>query len=700
MWPVILVLAGLGEPLELPAAPPEQPPADPAGPHEVDGVVVSGRRPDVSRRIDRQVYSLKGDPKAESSPVIEALATLPSVTVTPTGTVLLLGQPGVAILIDGRRPRDVTIALRTLSGADVDRIEVMTNPSAQMSPEGSAGIINIITRKRRIDGVSGNVLVSTDTLGSVSLNATPSVTLGRWGVSGALGTFRDVSPASSERTRRFFDGSGAVIGVDHERRRFEDIVEGASGAISVTHKPSDNVSATLKIDADQVTTHGEAVARHDASGATGEPFIERGETRGRVGGPGVSFDFERTGPRAGETLAVQISASGSDWSEVRNVSSTFMGGRPTERFRAAWSFEDLDLAAKVDYRRPGDGDREFAASIEWSRLERTVANSFTALEGLSPDLNFARTIHGERDTVAVAGSYQSPFGAWTVLPALRLQARRQLVEEASVAAARTTTDWFPSLHVKRSLMEGLDLSASYSRRVDYPDVNLLSSAIQRRSATDASTGNPDLEPRRTDAFEVRMDYQRETSSVSLTAYARESSETWAWISDIDADGVRISRPINSGRGASRGAELSFRGDFGDRVGYVLTGNIFYEELRMFDGAVFREDSGARYTANGELNYTSPARGALEGDRFQATFSLYGPQRGVDSEDDGFFQADLTWRRQLTSKAAVTLSIADVFETATTHTRTFTREFDEVRDSSGRGRTVRLNLAYTLGGKRP
>ena len=92
------------------AAPQEQP--QPESATVVPEVVVEGRLPDVSNRIDRQVYRVEGDPQAESSNVLEILGNLPSVTVTPAGQVRLLGQGGVTIMVDGRVPPNPDAVLR------------------------------------------------------------------------------------------------------------------------------------------------------------------------------------------------------------------------------------------------------------------------------------------------------------------------------------------------------------------------------------------------------------------------------------------------------------------------------------------------------------------------------------------------------------------------------------------------------------
>ncbi|UDF04435.1 TonB-dependent receptor plug domain-containing protein [Asticcacaulis sp. AND118] len=123
-------------------------------------------------RIDRRVYDIRTDPQAITGQLGDVLAKVPSVVVTPDDKVYLRGDPGVTIWVDGRPPAEGRQILRILSASEIERIEVITNPSAQFSATTSKGIINIITKKprgavkrrgsvsaslRTRDGYSGNV---------------------------------------------------------------------------------------------------------------------------------------------------------------------------------------------------------------------------------------------------------------------------------------------------------------------------------------------------------------------------------------------------------------------------------------------------------------------------------------------------------------------------------------------------------------
>src|SRR4051812_14632319 len=128
-----------------PPSPPaaERPPAPERQLQENDIVVTA---PAQQSSIDRQTYIVRDTPEARSSSTNDILARIPSVEVQADGSVQLIGAGSATVLIDGRRVADPQTQLRTMTGNQIERIEVMTNPGAQFPAQGTGGIVNIVTR--------------------------------------------------------------------------------------------------------------------------------------------------------------------------------------------------------------------------------------------------------------------------------------------------------------------------------------------------------------------------------------------------------------------------------------------------------------------------------------------------------------------------------------------------------------------------
>src|SRR5882762_6062427 len=141
------------------AADESSPPAPVAS---MEAIVVTGQKLSVETLIDRKVYSVTSDVQSTFGTLSDILSVIPSVDVDPDGIVSLRGDSNVLILIDGKPSTQFSGSaagdnLQSIPAKDIERIEVMTTPPAQFKADGAAGVINIITRKKRPEGVAGSV---------------------------------------------------------------------------------------------------------------------------------------------------------------------------------------------------------------------------------------------------------------------------------------------------------------------------------------------------------------------------------------------------------------------------------------------------------------------------------------------------------------------------------------------------------------
>src|SRR3954462_10659502 len=145
-----------------------------------DEAIVVTAPPGDRTLIDRETYLVRDTPLAQTKPALEVIRNLPSVTVDAAGQLRLLGSRSVKILIDGRDTADANSILENLQASRIARIEVMTNPPAQYSAYGSAGIINIVLRKSFAEGLAGSAVASVGDLGYLTARGSPTWSRGKW----------------------------------------------------------------------------------------------------------------------------------------------------------------------------------------------------------------------------------------------------------------------------------------------------------------------------------------------------------------------------------------------------------------------------------------------------------------------------------------------------------------------------------------
>jgi len=677
------------------AAPPPDAPPPPAT--VVEGVVVTGDRPEAASLIDRQVYSLRDDPQAQTSPMIDVLGKVPSVTVTPAGRIYLLGSPGVTVLIDGKAPANLEVALRTLTGSDVDRVEVMTNPSAQFRPDGVAGVINIITRKHRRPGMTGSVLSSADNLGGAQLHVSPTLTIGKWSLSGSLGFDRNRTSGAVLTELTELDGAGAVVSTRLQDRRSTSLGDQVSGSAKVAFRPSDSQSFTLSVDGYSAVGEGRVRTEVSASDPVVPDYIEFSRSPSRVTGGSAGLSYEWSGAKPGESLTISLSTTNSDWRIANRITDDFaVLGLSDQRYDLATVLSDREDSLTFDYVYPFSETAVLSIGAAWdladNSLREQLVNS-TGGSALGPA--FDETITGRRKTLSAYATFQFGLGKWTVLPGLRAEDESFDVRSGGASGARDDFTYYPSLHLSRGFGDALSLKISYSKRVDRPGIEQLNPAVRYLSSTEATTGNPQLRPITIDSYEGRLTYSLSGRDVALTVYDRESRDVWSPFTQFTADGVKLTTTVNAGESFSRGAELSLRGPLASRFKYALTANLFYRQIQVLDGGLLRPNAQFTYSGNAQLDYQAPA-GLLEGDQLQVAVRYFGPWRSLQGEEDGFFRADLTWRHPLTVKTSLVVTVSDVFDSTTTHSRLTTGQFRNSEDSSGPAPVIKFALSYKLG----
>ena len=220
---------------------------------EVEAITVTGQRDGIRTSIDSISYSLATDLQATSGSLADALRNVPSVEVDTEGNVSLRGDPGVTILIDGQ-PSGILSgpgrgqALLQLPADRYARIEVMTNPSAAYSPEGSGGVINLITNRTAPPAgvqTTGSLRVSVGEDGRWNGGLSGSWQKDRLTLSGDLNYRQDTTEVGFLREREVFDpATGALIGtIDSELEASND-QNGGVGRFTAEYRLTDRTQVT------------------------------------------------------------------------------------------------------------------------------------------------------------------------------------------------------------------------------------------------------------------------------------------------------------------------------------------------------------------------------------------------------------------------------------------------------------------------
>jgi outer membrane receptor protein involved in Fe transport len=615
-----------------------------------DVIEVIGHRADQALKIDRRTYQVQQTPHSQQKDAIQLLRGLPAVTVSPDDQISLLGSSSVRIFVDGRPYQgDATQFLRTLHGSDVERIEVITNPSAQYASEGTAGIINFVLRKKQGDGLSGNVSGEVSTPRSGTANASVKYKNGKWTYELSAGAETRVR-RSTYRKRRSVErtpGGAATVNTEHGGGPSRTGGGFASGKISYELDPKTSVSAKITgFDSRDASTNNSRFA-----GVTPDFQSFTGRQRRDSSGTWLfgELALDHKGSREGETLTASLQLGKNSRQREINHSSFSDGATLfTERLKGF-----TDTTAQVDWQHPLRKGQILSLGGTWDRSTMSedyrFESSGTSLSGFAA----ADQFNGRDDDLAGYATFQQPIGDWTVMPGLRVERDTRRISSRGHPDVRISrTDLFPTLHVDHQLSNNLDLTLSYSKRIDRPALNELRPYEIVQDVLTVKRGNPRLKNQSTDAYEINLHYHRKTIDAGIIIYDRETSRLFS--SDFSVvNGVDVSMLVNAGHSRDRGAEIDVGTPIVKHVKLNASLNLFDQRMPVQGMSGRQSDDRFRYTTNATIQWTGPDRGKRPGDVAQLQWIYSSPERAFELHNFAWNLLSLSYTHSFTQTISLT-----------------------------------------------
>jgi outer membrane cobalamin receptor len=674
-----------------PPGPAETPPPDSA---PIAEIVVKGERPPVETTIDRKIYSVAHDLQSTSGSASDVLRNLPSVTVDVDGNPSLRGDSSVTILIDGRLAPEFNnsnrgAALQQLGAENIDRIEVLTNPPANFKRDGSAGVINIIT-KRRSGTRSTSAHASLGSRGRYNVGGRETRQIGRVSLRGSASVRHDRRDRDFEDARVTRDDTGAVV----DDRQTHTIGDDDRLSKSVSIGADFDVSAV-----DRLTAEG-SWYRRDSSSFVEEETSEYSRTR-----RGDPYEYSSAAQlryhRAGEGddgLTVNAERSQSRENGAMRYRNSFALPAQPDTVQDQRFLEDqVTNEVGIDYVATDDRGKlvtgyDFTRDAYLFDDAQTLAVPDGAAMPLDP--NFTNTFRYTQTVHALYGSYELPLGQWTWLPGLRLEDTELDIDQVTtgVHSGHGYFRAYPSLHVSRDLDEQQTLTFSYSRRVSRPDGSDLNPFRVQVSEFSVREGNPDLEPSEYDSLEAGWSYDRGRTSRGVTAFARHSRNARTRVTTLLSPTVTLVTPENIGKSLSGGLELSAAGRVGSDVDYNLNGTIFYSEIDAANLGFEGRKSTYSADAKASLGWR-----ATEADTVQLNAALRGRRVTPQGHRPSFATLDLGYRHRFESNLALTATVKDVFASRKYANVLETPELSQKTTFQPAGRIVYVGVSWSSSG---
>ena len=685
---------------------PTEPPTKKA--NTLETIVVSGTHPEVIDSIDRKSYNVSNDLVGSSGMISDVLRNVPSVDVDAQGNPSLRGDSTVQILIDGKPSTTLSSAnraetLQSMPADMVDRIEVITNPSAAFKPDGGSGIINIITKKNRKPGTSGSLRVSGGTDGRASVGGVLNRKQGPVSFSANASIRRDLPwrPLTDNRTR--IDPATGTATDSHQdslfRSRRETVAAGATAEYDVT--PADRVSAgfsysrrsgspsifqtnlveqsgVLLSDYDRIVTGNEAEINSEASARYRHAFAE----------PDRDFTFDL---RRGQSVEHQFR-------------------RGTNLYRLPAGLTQIDEQRPHANEVQGEATAEYNQGLLGGKLllgydvERNSADyqargdTIDPMSGQAiPDPTLTNRFLYSQTTNAAYATYDRKYGdKFSALLGLRLENTATIGRQVNTAQRNISSYLrvYPTLHLQYDLSDTRKLRFSYSKRINRPDTEDLNPYPEFSDPLNLRAGNPNLKPKETNSLEASYAFEGAHTSWGTTAYYRRTHNDFTLVSRFISPTVLLTTHENLGTNTAAGMDVFARGNLAPTLSYKLSGTINHYQLDSSNLGL-PSTSGFDNSYKAELDYQPYKRDFAQ---------LSVQHRGRRPLPQGYRLptniVNVGYRHTFTNNSSVVLALSDLFDSARERTRINSPTLidSSVRRNSQRLLSLTFNIPF--GGQKP
>lgn len=567
------------------------PPA--AAPKTVETITVTGESQNAARiSIDRRSYSVANDLTATTGSISDALKNVPSVEVDVQGNVSLRGDANVTIMIDGKpsslfKGSGAAQALQALPADQVERVEVITNPSAQYSPEGSAGIINLITKQNRKAGKSGSLRVNLGTAGRRNFGASVGYNSRKLTVSGDASYRQDPQHSINDDSFQALDPARGRTLDSRNIASFRGPLDTTNLRLGADYDPDAATRISGEVRYNGFTFHQD-LAQHilgtdTTSGAVVQDFTSTGTQRTDRANSAASLNYRRKFAGDDHVLTADLNREHTDERNDSRLQYDFAIQAQPDLLRVIRGRNGLELSQfKSDYSRPMPGEARLKAGY-YFRLDNNDYDNL-GLRGTTAATaadDPTQTNHYRYRMRLNAGylTYERPLGDWTVLGGLRLEDVRLDLDQLTTRqpATQAYTRLYPTLHLADRISDEQQVVLSYSERVSRPGPQDLN-AFRFVSTTSARQGNPELKPQITHSFEAGWQYRASGTFYLATLYYRRNERG---VTDVVSDlgnGVLLTSKANLSESRNAGLELVANGKLWKTLSYNVSTNFYWNEI--------------------------------------------------------------------------------------------------------------------------
>ncbi|WP_300439859.1 TonB-dependent receptor [Christiangramia sp.] len=705
------------------------------GSENLDEVVVRAETTQVDIRLDKKIYNIGKDLTTAGGTVSDALNNVPSISVDIEGGISLRGNENVRILINGKPSAMAgfgnTDVLSQLPAEAIERVEVITSPSARYDAEGTAGIINIILRKKETLGFNGSVTVN----GGIPENASISTNLNyrtdKYNLFTTTGYRYSESPGYAFFDTRYFDPRADVLldSISYDRniedRDYDRINRGFNTNVGMEYYLSDMSSITGAIfyrlgdDRDVTNNLNDYLLGNTELLGTNRMEVENEEDQSYQLSLNYIKKFDNKGHQLTADFQFENDSETQDAfiEEITTYNNTDNNDIDIPSESTITKEDQKEYLIQADYVLPIGEESQFEAGYrgnfenevtDYKLFQQNDQDEFVINESQTNIFDYSENVQ------ALYTQYGTKFGDFSFLLGLRLEntnlkgkidselTEAELQEEFSFPI---DTDFdnnylglFPTVNLIYELGEDENITLGYNRRINRPRGWYINPFPSRSSRNNIFQGNPNLNPAFSNAFD--LGYLKKWEKLTFTSsvyYQRETDafqrvQEEVFISGPSGQQIEVIRsiPFNLATNDRMGGEVGFLYNPADWLRLNGSVNMFRFKLDgEFNGTDYSQDNSSWFG-----RFSSKVTLPLKID-WQTNLFYRGPSEEIQGTQEGILNVDLAFSKEiLNEKATLSLNVRDIFNGRKRTSFTTTEFFEQDSEFQWRqGQSVNVSFIY-------
>lgn len=690
--------------------------------NQLGEVEVVAKRPQMRFEIDRKVFDATQDIAAEGGSASDLLSNIPSVEVDNEGSVSLRGNSSVTIWINGKASGltadNQADILDMMPAGDIKQVEVITNPSARYSPEGTAGIINIILKDDRKPGYYGSVKVGADTDGGYQASGNINYSSSKVDAYANL-NYRNREFKGGGITSRLNTTDNSFLDQTNDSKRQHNNWFGRFGATWHITKSDDlafNVTGMTGGGDNSENIHYNSIDSQKNTIYTSDR-ITNGDSDMKMYNLELNYVHKFS-----ENSNIDLMVSNNQWRRdgmnIFRQSTVYTD--PSQTANPLYQTQENEIKDKT-----WEVQADYTNKIsDMARIEAGYKGTFqrnaspvdtytgTTAEDIRQDESLYNRFLYNQDVHALYMTYGGKWNKLSYQAGLRgeywrvdtrsLDFDQEFNGKASETFEKDYFKLFPSAFISYALPKNNELQVNYTRRLRRPWGGQLNSFRNISDASNISFGNPELTPEYSHSFELNYIKSWESGhTLSLSGYYRSTDDVIQRIRFLNTeDNVMYTTSENVAKSQASGLEIVGKDKLFKILDLTTTVNLYYSKLDGFSylpqGAetpvIGDTDESFAWNVRMIANLSLPWGVSLQG-----TGNYNSKQLMAQGHREPNYSVDLGLRKSfLSDRLTLSINARDLLDSRKFRTVTAGDGFWQDSENWRGGRRVGFTLTYNFG----